>query len=158
MYITIIWFVIWIDAYHIPVSSATTSHHVRCCVVFPCFDKWFPTNVDKISKMTNILLWIFVGIWIENQIIFLQWEFSFQHQEAKCFCTGIDQRTNKTCLQFTLCPKTELKFGLVTPDLSPVKNGSPRLVLPIKYTGARTSRQTWYPWLPLSMSFDCAKR
>ena len=35
---------------------------------------------------------------------------------------------------------------------------SPRLVLPIKYTGARTSRQTWYPWLPLSMSFDCAKR
>ena len=24
---------------------------------------------------------------------------------------GIDQRTNKTCLQFTLCPNTELKFG-----------------------------------------------
>ena len=36
MYITIIWFVIWIDAYHIPVSS-TTSHHVHCRVVFPCF-------------------------------------------------------------------------------------------------------------------------
>ena len=32
-----------------------------------------------------------MGIWIETQIFGLQLEFSFHHQEAKCFCTGIDQ-------------------------------------------------------------------
>ena len=36
MYITIIWFVTWIDAYHIPVSS-TNSHHVHLRVFFPSY-------------------------------------------------------------------------------------------------------------------------
>ena len=57
-----------------------------------------------------------------------------------------------------LTPTQTLSWNLVTPDFSTVRNGSPQLVLPIKYTGARISRQTWYPWLPLSISFDCAKR
>jgi hypothetical protein len=36
-------------------------------------------------------------IWIETQLFLLQSEISFQHdQEAKHFCTGIDQQTNKT--------------------------------------------------------------
>ena len=52
MYITIIWFVIWIDAYHIPVSS-TTSHHVHCRVVFPCFS-YIYAQIRSIANLPSI--------------------------------------------------------------------------------------------------------
>jgi hypothetical protein len=52
-------------------------------------------STKSVEWRISIVLWNFMGIWIETQIFLLQSEFYFQHQEAKCFCTGMHWSANQ---------------------------------------------------------------
>ncbi len=88
-----------------------------------------PMSTKSVEWRISLLLWNLLCIWIETQFFCcnLNFPISTKKQNASVLAL-ISEPTKHDCNSH--CAR-RLSWNLVTPDLSPVKNGSPRLVLPI---------------------------